>query len=318
MLEGIADRADRLVIRRHAVANEAERHWQPVDHRDLDRHLGLLAECLCRIDARRARTDDRDHVRAPGDGHRLSIHETARAAALSGRCQCRSTALTQPATAGSAKTPRLEPPRPRRVRRPRLACSAPASPASAAGSGRLWLRGCRRPPRPAAGGRRERPCPLALALDRHVVQLRHGRGRRALRAERLEQPGADPLLSSAPGRGLSPRQPGAGCGRGPGTRQAAQQQLPIAGQHHVDEVDHDDAADVASRSWRTISCGLEIVARDGCSRLPPVPVNLPVFTSITVIASVLSMISELPDGRNTLRSRPLAICSSSRYSVKRS
>jgi hypothetical protein len=49
-----------------------------------------------------------------------------------------------------------------------------------------------------------------------------------------------------------------------------------------------------------------------------VPVNLPVFTSITVIASVLSMISELPDGRNTLRSRPLAICSSSRYSVKRS
>ena len=52
------------------------------------------------------------------------------------------------------------------------------------------------------------------------------------------------------------------------------------------------------------------------SRLPPLPVNFPVFTSITVMASVRSMISDPPDGRNTFRSRAFAICSSSRYSAK--
>ena len=49
------------------------------------------------------------------------------------------------------------------------------------------------------------------------------------------------------------------------------------------------------------------------SRLPPEPVNLPVLTSTTVIASVRSMISEPPEGSQTLRSSPLAICSSIRY-----
>ena len=68
-----------------------------------------------------------------------------------------------------------------------------------------------------------------------------------------------------------------------------------------------------SRSWRTISSAASrLFLVTVSSRLPPEPVNLPVLTSTTVIASVRSMISEPPEGSQTLRSRPLWICSSIR------
>ncbi|SIN00184.1 Uncharacterised protein [Mycobacteroides abscessus subsp. abscessus] len=67
------------------------------------------------------------------------------------------------------------------------------------------------------------------------------------------------------------------------------------------------------RSWRTISSAASrLFLVTVSSRLPPEPVNLPVFTSITVIASVRSMTREPPEGRNTLRSRALARPSSIR------
>ncbi len=54
------------------------------------------------------------------------------------------------------------------------------------------------------------------------------------------------------------------------------------------------------------------------SRLPPWPVNLPVLTSMTTIASVRSITSEPPLGSQTLRSSALASCSSIRYVAKTS
>ena len=74
-----------------------------------------------------------------------------------------------------------------------------------------------------------------------------------------------------------------------------------------------------SRSWRTTSSAASrLFLVTVSSRLPPEPVNLPVLTSTTVIASVRSMTSEPPEGSQTLRSRPLAICSSTRYAANRS
>ena len=68
-----------------------------------------------------------------------------------------------------------------------------------------------------------------------------------------------------------------------------------------------------SRSWRTISSAASrLFLVTVSSRLPPEPVNLPVLTSTTVIASVRSITREPPEGSHTLRSRPLAICSSTR------
>ena len=49
-----------------------------------------------------------------------------------------------------------------------------------------------------------------------------------------------------------------------------------------------------------------------CSRLPPDPVNFPVFTSTTVIASVRSITSDPPEGSQTLRSKAFINCSSTR------
>jgi len=54
------------------------------------------------------------------------------------------------------------------------------------------------------------------------------------------------------------------------------------------------------------------------SSVPPAPVKRPVFTSMTVIASVRSMTRDPPEGSQTLRSMPLASCSSMRYSEKMS
>ena len=68
-----------------------------------------------------------------------------------------------------------------------------------------------------------------------------------------------------------------------------------------------------SRSWRTISSAASrLFLVTVSSRLPPWPVNFPVLTSTTVIASVRSMTSEPPLGSQTLRSSALASCSSMR------
>ena len=68
-----------------------------------------------------------------------------------------------------------------------------------------------------------------------------------------------------------------------------------------------------SRSWRTISSAASrLFLVTVSSRLPPWPVNFPVLTSTTVIASVRSMTSEPPLGSHTLRSSALASCSSMR------
>ena len=74
-----------------------------------------------------------------------------------------------------------------------------------------------------------------------------------------------------------------------------------------------------SRSWRTISSAASRLLRvTVCSRLPPEPVNLPVFTSTTVIASVRSMTRVPPDGSQTLRSIALVSCSSMRCTANTS
>ena len=68
-----------------------------------------------------------------------------------------------------------------------------------------------------------------------------------------------------------------------------------------------------SRSWRTISSAASMLFFvTVSSRLPPEPVNLPVLTSMTVIASVRSMTREPPEGSHTLRSIAFVSCSSMR------
>ena len=67
------------------------------------------------------------------------------------------------------------------------------------------------------------------------------------------------------------------------------------------------------RSCRTISSAASrLFLVTVCSRLPPDPVNFPVFTSTTVIASVRSITSDPPDGSQTLRSKAFINCSSTR------
>ena len=74
-----------------------------------------------------------------------------------------------------------------------------------------------------------------------------------------------------------------------------------------------------SRSWRTISSAASrLFLVTVSSRLPPWPVNLPVLTSTTTIASVLSITSEPPLGSQTLRSSAFISCSSIRYVAKTS
>ncbi len=74
-----------------------------------------------------------------------------------------------------------------------------------------------------------------------------------------------------------------------------------------------------SRSWRTISSAASrLFLVTVSSRLPPWPVNLPVLTSTTIIASVLSITSEPPLGSQTLRSSAFGSCSSMRYVAKTS
>src|SRR5215216_1199020 len=66
------------------------------------------------------------------------------------------------------------------------------------------------------------------------------------------------------------------------------------------------------RSWRTISSAASrLLATTVSSRLA-LPTNLPVLTSITVMASVRSITIEPPEGSHTLRSSALWICSTTR------
>ena len=66
-LEGVADGADRGVVRRDAVAHQPEGHRQPVDDGDLDRHVVLLDQRLGGVDAGGAGADDRDDQRTAVD-----------------------------------------------------------------------------------------------------------------------------------------------------------------------------------------------------------------------------------------------------------
>ena len=73
------------------------------------------------------------------------------------------------------------------------------------------------------------------------------------------------------------------------------------------------------RSWRTISSAASRLLRvTVSSSVPPAPVKRPVLTSMTVIASVRSMTRVPPLGSQTLRSKPLASCSSTRWAAKTS
>ena len=63
------------------------------------------------------------------------------------------------------------------------------------------------------------------------------------------------------------------------------------------------------RSWRAISSAASRLLRNTVSSRFEVPTFLPVFTSITVSASVRSMMIDPPDGNQTFRSRALWSCS---------
>ena len=84
----------------------------------------------------------------------------------------------------------------------------------------------------------------------------------------------------------------------PALGQPAQHQLPVELKDHVDEMDHDDPADVTQPKLADdLLTALEAVRVTVSSRLPPAPVYFPVLTSTTVIASVRSMTRLPPDGR---------------------
>ena len=63
------------------------------------------------------------------------------------------------------------------------------------------------------------------------------------------------------------------------------------------------------RSWRATSSAASRLLRKTVSSRLVEPTFLPVLTSMTVRASVRSMISEPPEGRKTLRSRARWSCS---------
>ena len=133
--------------------------------------------------------------------------------------------------------------------------------------------------------------------------------------EHLEQALADPLaghLDQAQRSDLGDLVLGAVTAQALG--EPAQHEVAVALEHHVDEVDDDDAADVAQAELSDDLLGrLDVVLGDGLLEVaPPEPTNLPVLTSTTVIASVRSITREPPEGSQTLRSIALASCSSTR------
>ena len=62
-LQRVAYRANGVMVRRYAVADQAERHRKPVDDCDLDSDIGLLAQGLGGIDAGGPGPDDGDDER---------------------------------------------------------------------------------------------------------------------------------------------------------------------------------------------------------------------------------------------------------------
>lgn len=124
---------------------------------------------------------------------------------------------------------------------------------------------------------------------------------RALLGERFDQALADALgASSAPDparRDLRHLMLGAV------TRQAfdqtPQHQIAVGGHHHVDEIDHDHAADITQTQLaRSLGC-LQVASRHRLLKALARPMNRPVFTSIVVMASVRSMTIDPPEGRYT-------------------
>ena len=105
----------------------------------------------------------------------------------------------------------------------------------------------------------------ALRLDGHVVHDQAAAPQCSQRlAERLQQPGADPLAGH-----LHQAQRGdlgdlvAGAVAAQALDQPAQHQVAVGLQHHVDEVDDDDAADVAQPELADdLLGGLEVVLGD--------------------------------------------------------
>ena len=51
------------MVGRYAVTDQAERHRQPIDDRDLDIDVGLLAQSLGSVNTRWPRPDDRNDER---------------------------------------------------------------------------------------------------------------------------------------------------------------------------------------------------------------------------------------------------------------
>jgi len=49
-----------MMIRCYAIADQTEWHREPVDDRNLDSDVGLLAQSLGRVDSRWPGADDRD------------------------------------------------------------------------------------------------------------------------------------------------------------------------------------------------------------------------------------------------------------------
>ena len=123
----------------------------------------------------------------------------------------------------------------------------------------------RRPPGSAARSRspRSRPFDSASGLGRH--DHTPAPAVRAGRREVLEQPAADPLaghLHQAQRGHLGDLVAGAVAGQALG--QPPQHQVAVGLEHHVDEVDDDDAADVAQPQLADDLLGrLEVVAGDG-------------------------------------------------------
>jgi hypothetical protein len=72
------------------------------------------------------------------------------------------------------------------------------------------------------------------------------------------------------------------------------------------------------RSWRAISTAASRLFLNTVSSRLDRPTFLPVFTSMTVSASVCSMMSDPPDGSHTLRSMALVSCSSMRCTANTS
>ena len=123
-----------------------------------------------------------------------------------------------------------------------------------------------RPRRPLAGPPRRRRCPRS-ADGHHRQVVQHDAAATAVRAglgERLDQAGAHPLaghLDQAERGHLGDLMPGAVPAERLG--QPAQHQLAVGLQHHVDEVDDDDAADVAQPELADhLLGGLQVVLGD--------------------------------------------------------